>query len=151
MLYVTGGTDGCVTVTVFEETPEAETVTVPVRVDSVLLADAVIVKLPGVFPLEGDLDSQEALSEVVQDKVLLLPQFVTLIDRVPPPDGAVQLLGDTQSSGPGDCVTVTVFEGRPEDETVTVPVRVDPVVLAVAVIVKLPGVVPLVRDNDIQE
>ena len=117
-----------------------------------LLADAVIVKLPGVVPLEGDLDSQEALSEVVQDRVLLLPQFVTLIDRVPPPDGAVQLLGDTQrAADEDDCVTDIVLEDTPEAETVIVPVRVDPVLFAVVVIVKLPGVLPLVRDNDIQE
>ena len=82
-----------------DDKPEDETVTVPVRVEPVLLADAVIVKLPGVVPLEGDLDNHEALSEVLHDKVLLLPQFVTLIERVPPPDGADQLLVDTHRSG----------------------------------------------------
>ena len=110
------GPGDCVTVTVFEGRPEDETVTCPVRVDPVLLAVAVIVKLPGVFPLEGDLDSQEALSEVVQDKVLLLPQFVTLIDRVPPPDGAVQVSCDTQRAGPS---IVTGFDGD-QSETILV-------------------------------
>jgi len=141
-----------VTVTVFDETPEAETVTVQFRVTSVLLAVAVNVKLPGVFPLEGDLDSQEQLSEAVHDRVLLLPQFVTLIDRVPPPDGAIQLLSETQSSGGEDCcVIVIVFDETPEAETVTLQYRVTPVLLAAAVIVKLLGVVPLVGDNEIQE
>jgi len=141
-----------VTVTVFDETPEAETVTVQFRVTSVLLAVAVNVKLPGVFPLEGDLDSQEQLSEAVHDRVLLLPQFVTLIDRVPPPDGAIQLLSETQSSGGEDCcVIVIVFDETPEAETVTLQYRVTPVLLAATVIVKLLGVVPLVGDNEIQE
>ena len=56
-----------VTVTVFGEpwTPDAVTVTTPVRAAPVVFARAVIVKLPGVVPLEVETVSQSSLSVTV--------------------------------------------------------------------------------------
>ncbi|MFO7914822.1 MAG: hypothetical protein R6U43_03920, partial [Candidatus Krumholzibacteriales bacterium] len=113
-----GDVEPCVTLTIFEGTPEAEIVTVQDRDEPVLLAVVVSVKLPGVVASGTDRVSQSQLSETLKVSTLLLPQLVTLnCELVPPPDGAAQLLELTQSSGDvGFCVTATVFEGTPDAE-----------------------------------
>ena len=127
--------------------PVAVTVTVAVRPAPVAFAVAVIVKLPGVFPLAGATDSQSTLSLTVQPNDVLLPQFVTATDGLVPPDsGAAQALDDTHNAAGFNAWVTAIFFGDPlipVAVTVTVAVRPAPVVFAVAVIVKLPGVFPL--------
>ena len=141
--------EGCSTTMVSgePEMPVAEMTIFAMREAPVLLLSTAMVKLSGVaVPLAFDSCIQSAVSVAVQANDVLLPQFVTLTNGlVPPVSGAVQVLGDTHNTAPDACVTVTVF-GDPlisAAVTVTVAVRIAPVAFAVAVIVKLPGVVPL--------
>lgn len=101
----------CVTVTVFGETPEAETATIALLVVPVMLAAAVMVKLLSVVPLVGDSVSQETPSVTDHDKTLLLPQFVTLINLEPPSGGGIQESGETQRIGGfgSSAVTCTIL------------------------------------------
>jgi hypothetical protein len=145
------GNVSCVMVIILGEPsmPSAVTVTVSLRGDPVRFSCAVIVKLPGVLPLVFDKLSHVSFSAAVQLNGTSFPQLVTLIaELVPPAAGASQLAGVTHRAGGTQAwVTLIIFDPlTPVADTVTVPLRVAPVLFSKAVIMRFPGVLPLAGD-----
>jgi hypothetical protein len=86
----------------------AVTVTVPLLEVPVVLACAVRVITPAPLPFIGDAVSHAALLLTVQ----LLDVKIEIVERVPPPDGAVHAEVLQLKEGPGSdaCVTVTSLD-----------------------------------------
>ena len=136
------GCGACVTVMVLVGAPDAVTVIVPVLLVAFVLAVALILKLPSPVRLAGvrfAILNQLALLLIVHwtfDVTLM----VVLSDVV----AGLHVLLDNVKIGCGSCLTTIVRTGAPGAVTLILPVLVLAVVLAVALILKLPSPVRLV-------
>lgn len=136
-----GSAPSCVTLTVFELTPDALIVTVADRElrDVFSLAETVIVRL--LEPLDGLTESQLLSSLIVQlvfELIVKLPELFADAPTV-----KLDLLIVRYGSAPS-CVTVTVLELTPVPLIVTVAERELVDVFSLAVTVAVPSAEPLV-------
>ena len=124
-----------VTVTIFEDTPVAETVTVAERVVNVVLAKAVKVRV--ILPFA---DAGLTVSHTWFDEAVHVVLEVTATDAILPAVlETLAIFADTDNdASPAAWVTVTVLEDTPVAETVTVAERVVIVGLAATVKVIVP-------------
>ncbi len=116
-----------VTVTVWSDAPEAETVTVAERAVALVFAElAVTVMAASLEPEVGETVSQAPSSEIVQEV------FEVILNVPLDPEAAASdtVVGDTERVTVPVWVTVTVWSDAPEAETVTVAERAVALVFA---------------------